>query len=163
MATVGVDLSAFNPKELPNTSKMRFGLVVAEWNNEITDALYMGAYETLLTTGTSKENIIKVDVPGTFELVYGAKLLCEKKDFDAIVVIGTVIQGETRHFDFVCEGVTQGVKDLNINFNTPVLFCVLTDNNIQQSRDRSGGAHGNKGIECAVAAIKMAALKQKFS
>lgn len=162
MATEGVDLSAFSKEDLPDTSSMSFGLVVAEWNSEITDALYQGAYEALIKTGTKSENIIKVDVPGTYELVYGAKLLCEKSNLDAIVVIGNVIQGETRHFDFVCEGVTQGVKDLNIKYDTPVIFCVLTDNNIEQSRDRSGGKHGNKGIECAVAAIKMAQLRKDF-
>lgn len=162
MATEGVNLSEYNISKLPNTAEMKFGLVVAEWNFEITDALYRGAEKLLLATGTAPINITKIDVPGTFELVYGGKLLCETEDYDAVVVIGTVIQGETKHFDFVCEGVTQGVKDLNLNYKTPVIFCVLTDNNIQQSRDRSGGKHGNKGIECAVAAVKMAELRSKL-
>ena len=159
MATAGVDLSAFNKEELPDTSGMRFGIVVAEWNEEITEALYQGAFDTLIATGTPERQITRINVPGTFELVFGAKLLCEKDIFDAVIVIGTVIQGETRHFDFVCEGVTQGVVDLNVRYDTPVIFCVLTDNNIEQSRARSGGKHGNKGVECAVAAVKMAALR----
>ena len=162
MATKDVNLSTFDKESLPDSSNMKFGLVVAEWNADITSKLYQGALETLLENGTPLENITKIDVPGTFELVYGAKLLCEKKEFDAIITIGTVIQGETRHFDFVCEGVTQGIQGLNVKYNTPVIFCVLTDNNKQQSIDRSGGKHGNKGIECAVAAIKMADLKNKL-
>lgn len=160
MATAGVDLSAFNKEELPDTSGMRFGIVVAEWNEEITEALYQGAFDTFIATGTPERQITRINVPGTFELVYGAKQLCEKDIFDAVVVIGNVIQGETRHFDFVCEGVTQGVVDLNVRYDTPVIFCVLTDNNIEQSRARSGGEHGNKGVECAVAAVKMAALRR---
>lgn len=160
MATAAVNLSDFNKEELPDTSGMRFGIVVAEWNSEITEALYQGAFETLKKTGTPEDQITRINVPGTFELVFGGKLLCERDIFDAVIVIGTVIQGETRHFDFVCEGVTQGVKDLNIRYDTPVIFCVLTDNNIEQSRARSGGKHGNKGIECAVAAVKMAALRR---
>ncbi len=160
MATAAVNLSDFNKEELPDTSGMRFGIVVAEWNSEITEALYQGAFETLKQTGTPEDQITRINVPGTFELVFGGKLLCERDIFDAVIVIGTVIQGETRHFDFVCEGVTQGVKDLNIRYDTPVIFCVLTDNNIEQSRARAGGKHGNKGVECAVAAVKMAALRR---
>jgi 6,7-dimethyl-8-ribityllumazine synthase len=162
MATSGLNLSAYDPKRLPDTSDMKFGLVVAEWNEVITDALYQGALEVLKSTGTKTDNIVKIDVPGTFELVYGSKLLCEKQSYDAIIAIGTVIQGETRHFDFVCQGVTQGIQDLNVKFNTPVIFCVLTDNTLEQSKARSGGEHGNKGIECAVAAVKMAQLKREF-
>ncbi len=162
MATAAVNLSDFDADKLPDTSGMKFGLVVAEWNAEITEALYQGAFDTLKATGTPEQNISRINVPGTFELVYGAKLLCEKDLFDAIVVIGNVIQGETRHFDFVCDGVTQGVQDLNVRYDTPVIFCVLTDNNIEQSRARSGGKHGNKGVECAVAAIKMAALRRSL-
>ena len=160
MATAAVNLSQYSREKLPDTSGMRFGIVVAEWNSEITEALYQGAFETLLTTGTPEDQISRIDVPGTFELVFGGKLLCEKDIFDAIIVIGCVIQGETRHFDFVCQGVTQGIQDLNVRYDTPVIFCVLTDNNIGQSRARSGGKHGNKGIECAVSAIKMASLRR---
>lgn len=159
MATEGTDLSSFNREELPDTSGMKFGLVVSEWNEEITEALYKGALETLISTGTPESQITRINVPGTFELPFGAKLLCEKDIFDAVIVIGCVVQGETRHFDYVCQGVTQGVVQLNSNYDTPVIFCVLTDNNIEQSRARAGGKHGNKGVECAVAAIKMAALR----
>ncbi len=160
MATAGVNLSAYNLSELPDTSGMNFGIAVAEWNSEITEALYQGAVETLLKTGTPEAQITRINVPGSFELVFGAKLLCEKDLFDAIIVIGCVVQGETRHFDFVCHGVTQGVQDLNVKYDTPVIFCVLTDNNMEQSKARAGGKHGNKGVECAISAIKMAALRR---
>ena len=160
MATSAVNLSDFELDKLPDTSGMNFGIVVAEWNSEITEALYQGALETLKATGTPEKKITRIDVPGSFELVYGAKLLCEKELLDAVIVIGCVIQGETRHFDFVCQGVTQGVQDLNLRYDTPVIFCVLTDNNIEQSRARSGGKHGNKGVECAVSAIKIATLRR---
>ncbi len=158
MATAAVNLSDFNPKDLPNTANMKFGLVVAEWNSEITEALYQGAFDTLRATGTPENKIVRVNVPGTFELVFGSKLLCEENDFDAIIAIGTVIQGETKHFDYVCQGVTYGIQELNLSYETPVIFCVLTDNTMEQSRARSGGVHGNKGVECAVAAIKMASI-----
>lgn len=161
MATAGTNLSAFNPEALPSAKPMRFALVVAEWNHEITDALYQGAKETLLTCGAKEKNIVKISVPGTVELTYAAKLACASETYDAVITIGVVIQGETKHFDFVCHSVTQGVTELNLRYSTPVIFCVLTDNNIQQSRDRSGGKHGNKGIEAAVAAIKMGDLKRK--
>jgi 6,7-dimethyl-8-ribityllumazine synthase len=104
------------------------------------------------------ENIIRWDVPGSFELIFGCKKMLETQQVDAIIAIGTVIQGQTKHFDFVCDGVTQGIKDLNLIYDIPTVFCVLTDNTMQQSIDRSGGIHGNKGVECAIAAIKMANL-----
>jgi 6,7-dimethyl-8-ribityllumazine synthase len=160
VATSGINLSDFNKEELPDTAGMRFGLVVSEWNNEITESLYQGAFHTLLDSGTPEDQITRINVPGTFELPFGAKLLSQKDIFDAVIVIGCVIQGETKHFDFVCEGVTQGISQLNLDYDTPVIFCVLTDNTIEQSRARSGGKHGNKGIECAVSAIKMAALSR---
>lgn len=162
MATLGNNLSEFNPTEYPNTADFKFGIVKAQWNPEITNSLYSGALNTLLATGCKEENICSIEVPGTFELIYAAKLLCQQNDLDAIMVIGNVIQGETKHFDYVCEGVSQGVKDLNVLFDTPVIFCVLTDNTMEQSRARSGGVHGNKGIECACAAIDMAVLKRKY-
>jgi len=121
--------------------------------------MQQGAIEALLDCGALKENIISWDVPGSFELVYGCKKMIESQKLDAIIAVGNVIQGETKHFDFVCEGVTQGIVDLNIKYDVPVIFCVLTDNTKQQSIDRSGGKLGNKGIECAVAAVKMAAMK----
>lgn len=157
MATT--NLSYYDKATIPNAKPFRFGIVVSEWNPEITQNLKKGAIETLLDCGATKENIISWGVPGSFELVYGCKKMIQSKNVDAIVAIGNVIQGETKHFDFVCEGVTQGIIDLNVKFDVPVIFCVLTDNTKQQSLDRSGGKLGNKGIECAVAAVKMAAIK----
>lgn len=161
MATANKNLSDYNKEHLPEAQDMRFGLVVSEWNEHITGNLFEGAKICLVENGVRPENITRLDVPGTFELPYGAKKLAETGAYDAVIVIGCVIQGETRHFDFVCQGVTQGVAHLNVTQDTPVIFCVLTDNNIQQSIDRSGGKHGNKGTEAAVAAIKMAAIKRK--
>jgi 6,7-dimethyl-8-ribityllumazine synthase len=151
-------LSDYDKSRVPDARNFRFGIVVSEWNSKITEGLFNGAETALLDCGASPENIIRIDVPGSFELIYGAKLLVNK-DFDVVIAIGCIIQGETKHFDFVCEGVTQGIKDLNVQYDTPVIFCVLTDNNMQQSIDRSGGRHGNKGTEAAIAAIKMAQLR----
>lgn len=159
MATT--NLSYYDKTALPNARPFRFGLVVSEWNSDITKNLEKGAIETLVECGATKENIISWEVPGSFELVYGCKKMIETAQVDAVIAIGNVIQGETKHFDFVCEGVTQGIVDLNIKYNTPVIFCVLTDNTQQQSIDRSGGKLGNKGVECAVAALKMAALNTR--
>ena len=156
MATT--NLSYYDKATIPNAKPFRFGIVVSEWNPDITRNLQKGALETLLDCGANKENIISWEVPGSFELVYGCKKMLETLQLDAIIAIGNVIQGETKHFDFVCNGVTQGIVDLNVKYNTPIIFCVLTDNTKQQSLDRSGGKFGNKGIECAVAAIKMASL-----
>ena len=156
MATT--NLSYYDKDTIPNAKDFRFGIVVSEWNPEITKNLQKGAIETLLSCGAVQENIISWEVPGSFELVYGAKKMIESQKLHAIIAIGNVIQGETKHFDFVCKGVTQGIIDLNVKYNTPVIYCVLTDNTKQQSIDRSGGKLGNKGVECAVAAIKMAAL-----
>lgn len=153
------NLSYYDKASIPNAKSFRFGIVVSEWNPEITKNLQQGAIETLLASGVTKENIISWDVPGSFELVYGCKKMIQSQKVDAVIAIGNVIQGETKHFDFVCEGVTQGIIDLNVKYDVPVIFCVLTDNTKQQSLDRSGGKLGNKGIECAVAAVKMAAIK----
>ena len=158
MATT--NLSYYDKATIPNAKKFRFGIVVSEWNPEITENLFIGAHKALIENGALGENIVRWDVPGSFELIYGCKRMIEKQKLDAIVAIGNVIQGETKHFDFVCDGVTQGIKDLNVKYDVPVIFCVLTDNTKQQSLDRSGGKHGNKGIESAIAAIKMAALRE---
>lgn len=161
MATQNKNLSVYDKSKLPDASYYRFGIVVSDWNSNITEELYKGLSETLLDCGVNESNIDRVDVPGSFELIYAAKKM-QELNYDAIVVVGCVIQGQTKHFDFVCQGVTQGVKDLNITGNTPVIFCVLTDNNMQQSVDRSGGKLGNKGVEAAISAIKMADLKYSF-
>lgn len=158
MATT--NLSAYDKENLPNVKGFRFGIVTSEWNPEVTENLTLGAIDTLLDNGVAEEDIITWKVPGSFELIYGCKKMLDSRNVDAIIAIGCVIQGETKHFDFVCEGVTQGIKDLNIQSDIPVIFCVLTDNEKQQSIDRSGGKHGNKGAEAAVAAIKMAQLRK---
>jgi len=159
MATANHNLSNYDKNTIPNANNFRFGIVVSEWNDTVTNGLYKGAYDALVDCGTLPENIIKWDVPGSFELIYGSKKMIERQ-VDAVIAIGCVIQGETKHFDFVCDGVTQGIKDLNIASDTPVIFCLLTDNNMQQSIDRSGGKHGNKGTEAGIAAIKMADLRR---
>ena len=158
MATINQNLSDYNKDAIPNAKNFRFGIVVSEWNSNITDNLFKGAFETLVAHGTLPENIIKWNVPGSFELIYGSKKM-QHQDVDVVIAIGCVIQGETKHFDFVCDAVSQGIKDLNIIGDTPVIFCLLTDNTMQQSIDRSGGKHGNKGVEAAVTAIKMAVLR----
>ncbi|MBR9845730.1 MAG: 6,7-dimethyl-8-ribityllumazine synthase [Algicola sp.] len=160
MATANHNLSNYDKNTIPNAKDFRFGIVVSEWNDTITNGLFKGALDALLDCGARSENIIKWDVPGSFELIYGSKKMIAQ-NVDVVIAIGCIIQGETKHFDFVCEGVTQGIKDLNVTTDTPVIFCVLTDNNMQQSIDRSGGKHGNKGTEAAIAAIKMAELNTK--
>ena len=159
MATANKNLSDYDKATIPNANKFRFGIVVSEWNDTVTEGLYQGAYDALIDNGAEPNNIIRWNVPGSFELIYGCKKMQEQM-VNAVIAIGSVIQGETKHFDFVCEGVTQGIKDLNIIRETPVIFCVLTDNNMQQAIDRSGGKHGNKGTEAAIAAIKMANLRE---
>ena len=159
MATAGKNLSDYNKAKMPNAENMVFGIVVSEWNENVTEGLCKGAIDALLENNVSANNIDRLDVPGSYELIYGSKHLVNTKKYDAVIAIGSVIQGETKHFDFVCQGVTQGIKELNIIQDTPVIFCVLTDNNMQQAVDRSGGKHGNKGTEAAVAAIRMAAIK----
>lgn len=141
---------------------MRFGIVVSEWNTEITEALYNGTKDTLLKFGTDSGSIIRRNVPGSFELTLGAQLLAERKEFDAIICIGVVIQGETKHFDFICDAVAHGITELNIKYSIPIIFGVLTPNTYQQALDRAGGVHGNKGDEAAITAIKMAALKKEL-
>ncbi|WP_298505895.1 6,7-dimethyl-8-ribityllumazine synthase [uncultured Maribacter sp.] len=158
MATVNKNLSTYDKSAIPNAKELRFGIVVSEWNSDITEGLYSGALEALLDCGAIQSNIIKWDVPGSFELTYGCKKMLATQNVDAVIAIGSVIQGETKHFDFVCSATAQGIKDLNVQTDTPVIFCVLTDNTMQQAIDRSGGKHGNKGAEAAIAAIKMATL-----
>ena len=159
MATANKNLSEYDKATIPNASKFRFGIVVSEWNDSITEGLFQGAYDTLIEHGALPNNIIRWNVPGSFELIYGSKKM-QHQLVNAVIAIGSVIQGETKHFDFVCEGVAQGIKDLNVLYETPVVFCVLTDNTMQQAIDRSGGKHGNKGTEAAIAAIKMAELRK---
>ena len=160
MATVNKNLSDYDKTTIPNAKDFRFGIVVSEWNDTITEGLYNGAYDALIDCGADSSNILRWNVPGSFELIYGSKKM-QQQQVDAVIAIGCVIQGETKHFDFVCQGVTQGIKDLNIQHDIPVIFCVLTDNTLEQAIERSGGKHGNKGTEAAIAAIKMADLRSR--
>jgi len=155
MATVNNNLSNYDINSVPNATNMVFGIVVSEWNENITKGLLKGAYTTLLKHGATEDNIIVKFIPGTFELPLAAQTMFEKTDVDAVICLGSVIQGETKHFDFVCEGAALGIKDVALKYNKPTIFGVLTDNNEQQAIDRSGGKHGNKGDEAAVTAIKM--------
>ena len=163
MATENKNLSDYDKNSIPNAKNFRFGIVVSEWNDSITEGLFKGAIEALLENQVPAQQIIRWNVPGSFELIYGSKKMLQTQNVDAVIAIGCVIQGKTKHFDFVCEGVAQGIKDLNVQTDIPVIFCVLTDNTMQQSIDRSGGIHGNKGTEAAIAAIKMAYIRQQAS
>ncbi len=156
------DLSNYDINSVPSAKNMRFGVVVAEWNFEVTSALAKGTIETLKKHGAKENNILVKYVPGTFELPLGGQFFAELNNVDAIILLGCVIQGETRHFDYICEAVAQGTKDLNLKFSKPFIFGVLTTNNQQQAIDRAGGKHGNKGDEAAVTAIKMVELKKSF-
>ena len=162
MASNLKNLSDFKSETLPNSAEMVIGIVVAEWNEDITGKLLQGAYQTLMEHGVLEENIRVKTVPGTFELTLGAKYFAEYGSVDAIIALGCVIQGETRHFDFICQGVTQGITSLNVDEGIPVIFGVLTTENLQQALDRAGGKHGNKGDEAAYTALKMAHLHSEF-
>ena len=150
------NLSDYNPANIPDASNMCFGIVVAEWNPEITEALLDGAVSTLEKHGALPENIHVKTVPGSFELIYGAHQMSLNDGYDAVIILGCVIRGETPHFDYICQGVTQGIARLNATGSIPVIFGLLTTNDLQQAKDRAGGRLGNKGDECAIDAIKMA-------
>ncbi len=158
MSSQNKNLSSFEGSEIKNAADHKLGIVWSEWNHQITSALYKGAYDTLIKHGVKPENIISKTVPGSFELVLGAQRLAMKEDLDAVICIGCVIQGETKHFDFICNAVANGITALNLKYNKPVVFGVLTTDNIQQAIDRAGGKYGNKGDEAAVTAIKMLSL-----
>ena len=160
MATVEKNLSHFDKANIPNTKGMSIGIVVSKWNDKITSNLLLGAKQTLLDLNVEEHNIHIHYVPGTFELPLGAQYLLEHTNVNGVIALGSVIQGETKHFDFVCQGATNGIKDLNISLGIPVIFGVLTDNTMDQAINRSGGKHGNKGVEAAITAIKMADLNQ---
>ena len=156
MATSLHNLSEYDLNSVPDASNMNFGIVVSEWNPEITGALLDGAVKTLEKHGTLPENIHVKTVPGSYELIYGAHQMTLNGGYDAIIVLGCVIRGDTPHFDYICEGVTNGIARLNATSETPVVFGLRTTNNLEQAKERSGGKLGNKGDECAVVAIKMA-------
>jgi len=160
MATAGKNLSQFDAAQLPNGARYRVGIVVSEWNSEITNALRDGAIEVLRAAGIPDEGVVVHDVPGAFELPLGAQwLLNAPQPCDAVIAVGAVIRGETAHFDYVCQAASQGVLRVGLDSGKPAIFCVLTDDTIEQSRARSGGVLGNKGVEAAVACLKMLALK----
>ena len=160
MATRLKNLSDFSDTVIPSAAPYRFGIVVSEWNPGITNALYGGAYQSLINHGTLPDNIFTYQVPGSFELTAGADLLLKNLKLDAVICLGCVIQGETKHFDFICQAVANGVSNVAIKYSKPVIFGVLTTDNQQQAEDRAGGIHGNKGDEAAVTAIKMASLAE---
>ena len=162
MATELHNLSSYDPTSVPQGKGKRIGIVVSEWNYSVTGNLLRGTYDTLLKFGVESEDIIVEHLPGSFELTYGAKLLIEKANLDSVIILGCVIQGETPHFTFVCESVTQGSTQLNLDYNVPVIFGLLTTNTLDQAKARSGGRHGNKGDEAAITALKMIALHSKY-
>lgn len=162
MATSLKNLSTYNPNFVPDGSTMKIGIVTAEWNPEITFSMRNAAHDALLNHGVNEENILHSLVPGTFELTSGAQMMLEYTDVDAVIVLGCVIQGETRHFDFICQAVTQGSIQLTTEYLTPVIFGVLTTNTLEQAQDRAGGKHGNKGVEAAITALKMIELHKKM-
>ena len=161
MATKNHNLSTYDASTLPECTDMKFGIVVSEWNNNVTDALMNGAIQTLISNGVLKENILTARVPGSFELIYGTTQML-KTDVDAVIAIGCVIRGDTPHFDYICEGTTNGLSLLNTTQDKPVIYGLITTNNMEQALDRSGGKLGNKGDECAITAIKMVAYKNKI-
>lgn len=156
------DLSYYEPGSVPDAGKMRIGIVVSDWNSQVTDALLEGAKRTLRKHGATENNIIVRHVPGSFELSLGAQFLAEYDDLDAVICLGCIIQGETPHFNYICQSVTQGITQLNLDYNIPFIFGVLTTLNLEQALDRAGGRYGNKGDEAAVAAIRMAALQREM-
>ncbi len=147
---------------MPDASAMLFGIVVSEWNNEITESLYDGAIKTLLDSKAKEENIIRINVPGSFELPLGAQSLFIQHKVDAVICLGCVIQGETRHFEFICDAVSKGLMDLSIKHNVPFVFGMLTTNTMDQAKERAGGKHGNKGVEAAATALKMVEMQKQL-
>jgi 6,7-dimethyl-8-ribityllumazine synthase len=152
MATI--NLSDYNPNSVPDAAEMKFGIVVSEWNPNITNALLQGAYDTLIKHGAKAKNIRIEHVPGAFELIFGSQCMIET-DVDAVIALGCVMRGGTPHFEYVCQGTTYGIAKLNADYDIPVIFGVLTTDNLEQAADRAGGIHGNKGTEAAITAIKM--------
>lgn len=161
MASNLKNLSEYSTKNLIKIEDYTFGIVVAEWNEEITSALLEGAINTLMTNGAKKENIIIKTVAGSFELSLASQWLAQDSDIDAVIALGCIIQGETKHFDFICQAVANGITNVGLKYDKPVIFGVLTTDNLEQAQDRSGGKHGNKGDEAAITAIKMLGMREK--
>ena len=155
MASSNKNLSTFSEKNIKDITSKKFGIVVSEWNSDVTEALYAGTVDTLLHHGATKYNIIRKSVPGSFELTLGAQWMAQDENIDAVICLGCVIQGETPHFDYICQAVANGITNVGLKYDKPVIFGVLTTLNHQQALDRAGGKHGNKGDEAAATAIKM--------
>ncbi|MCL4111346.1 UNVERIFIED_CONTAM: hypothetical protein GTU68_023199 [Idotea baltica] len=163
MATSLKNLSEYDSSTVPNAEEYKFGIVVADWNDDITHTLLEGCANALEEHGTKPENIKIIHVPGSYELPYGAQLLLDDKKFDAVIAIGAVITGETKHDEYICNAVSQGVMQLGLTYKTPVIFGLLTPRNMEQAKDRAGGKHGNKGVEAAITAIKLVALAEEMN
>lgn len=159
MSSAEKNLSDVKISDSIDVSKFKFGIVVAEWNEQVTESLYSGAYQTLVNAGAKRGHIERMNVPGTFELSLGGQWMAEREDVDAVICLGCVIQGETRHFDFICDAVANGITNVSLKYNKPVIFGVLTPDTMKQALDRAGGKHGNKGDEAAATAIKMLGVK----
>ena len=162
MSSADKNLSEFSTDNLPDISGKKFAIVVAEWNEQVTEKLFEGAYRTLIQYGASESNIVRGNVPGSFELTLAAHWYAQRKDIDAVIAIGVVIQGETKHNDYINHAVAQGITNASIQNNKPIIFGVLTPNTMEQAMERSGGVHGNKGDEAAMTAIKMVGLKDRI-
>lgn len=160
MSSADKNLSIFATDDLPDVSHRRFAILVSEWNTEVTEALYEGAHQTLLQYGAKAENIVRGNVPGSYELTLGAQWFAQRDDVDAVIAIGCVIQGETKHNDYINHAVAQGLTNVALKTGKPVIFGVLTPNTQEQALDRAGGKHGNKGDEAAITAIKMLGLQK---
>ena len=163
MVTKKKNLSQVKKIKDTKFGNFRIGIVVSEWNEEITNMLYKGAFETLIESGFKKENIVTKYVPGSFELPLGAQIIIENCDVDSVICLGCVIQGETRHFEFICNAVAQGITQVGLDFSKPIIFGVLTTDTVKQAMERAGGKHGNKGVEAAVTALKMMSLQADLS
>lgn len=157
------NLSDYDFNSVPSGKGVRVGIVVSEWNNKITGALLQGACDTLMKHGVSEDDIIVHTVPGSFELVFGAAQFVKSGQVDAVIAIGCVVRGDTPHFDYICQGATEGLASLNADYNVPVIYGLLTCNTMEQAEDRCGGILGNKGDECAVTALKMIDYRRKFA
>lgn len=157
------NLSSYDPATVPSAEALSFGIVVSEWHPEITHALYEGCFQTLVEHGAKAENIHTAQVPGSFELPLGAQLLAAHKKVDAVVCLGCVIKGETPHNDYINRSVASALSQLSLVSSKPFVFGLLTPDTLEQAQDRAGGPYGNKGVEAAITAIRMATLKQEIS
>ncbi|MCB0704573.1 MAG: 6,7-dimethyl-8-ribityllumazine synthase [Saprospiraceae bacterium] len=162
MASALKNLSEYDDTNIPEAADMKFGIVVSEWNKEITHALYQGCIDTLLKHGAKEENIQQSQVPGSFELPAAARWMANAKDVDAVICLGCVIKGETSHNEYINNTVAAALMNLSLAMNKPFIFGVITPNTLQQAQDRAGGKHGNKGVEAAVTAIRMVHTKTEL-